>query len=157
MRVEELMGRISLNVPKCIKEVIQMPFCLSFGPWLQWSHSGRWNKAVRLAGCVASFRWLNQAIKKSSLRDAVLPLCSAFHQASGRVKYVPSEGNVPYLCPSRDKFITPVTIYNLSKPSMMWPVLYKPGQRGTAVLIMCLNWLHRPWGHDIIENHDVNF
>lgn len=39
----------------------------------------------------------------------------AFHQPLGKVKYASSEGNVPYLCPSRDKFIAPSALYNPSE------------------------------------------
>lgn len=83
--------------------------------WLHERHSGRWNKAARL-GTVASVRWLNQAIKKASLTNAVLPPRSAFHQPQGRMKYASAEGNVPYLCPGGDKFIAHSAIYNPSEP-----------------------------------------
>lgn len=83
--------------------------------WLHEQRSGRWNKAARL-GAVASVRWLNQAIKKASLTNAVLPPRSAFHQPQGRMKYASAEGNVPYLCPGGDKFIAHSAIYNPSEP-----------------------------------------
>lgn len=83
--------------------------------WLHERRSGRWNKAARL-GTVASVGWLNQAIKKASLTNAVLPPRSAFHQPRGRMKYASAEGNVPYLCPGGDKFIAHSAIYNPSEP-----------------------------------------
>lgn len=83
--------------------------------WLHERRSGRWNKAA-LLGTVASVGWLNQAIKKASLTNAVLPPRSAFHQPRGRMKYASAEGNVPYLCPGGDKFIAHSAIYNPSEP-----------------------------------------
>ena len=68
----------------------------------------------------------------------MLPLCSAFHQPQGRVKYASSEGNVPYLCPSGDKFIAPSTIYNPSEP--WWSGLCYLSCRGTAMLMILLLW-----------------
>lgn len=105
--------------------------------WLHEQHSGRWNKAV-WPGSIASIRWLNQAIKKASLTDAVLPLRSAFHQSQGRMKYASAEGNVPYLCPSGDKFIGHSTIYNPSEP--WWSGLCYLSCAGTAALMIALLW-----------------
>lgn len=80
---------------------------------------------IGLYSSVASIRWLNQAIKKALLTDAVLPLCSAFHQPQGRMKYASVEGNVPYLCPSWWQIYSPLDYLQSIWAVMMWPVLFK--------------------------------
>lgn len=126
------------DCPHHITWAIPMLLYLHSPPgWLHQRHTGRCNKSCT-ANSIASIRWLNQAIKKASLTDAVLPLCSAFHQPQGRVKYASSEGNVPYLCPSGDKFMAPSTIYYQSEP--WWSGLCYLRCRGTVMLIILLLW-----------------
>lgn len=114
LRKKKIQGR--KNWTHRIRRAIPM-LLYRCGPlrWLHERRSGRWNKAARL-GTVASVGWLNQAIKKASLTNAVLPPRSAFHQPQGRMKYASAEGNVPYLCPGGDKFIAHSAIYNPSEP-----------------------------------------